>query len=1469
MVKYYSLAAAGLGLAKAQNPLDGVIPDLDLNELNILFDEFLNLFDENFDLTQYTSRWNNDLRSDRTRSFQSRADGSELILPVEVSNTADIISSNFFNLLDNYISFLNSRQGADFEYGAHHVGRQFLGYGYDPLASANTKDWNIIVSGGRLIVTWEGDQAACQRLATVLNLGDVKSESNKICSFDAANEYCHRHGGQLFIPDEFYWNFFFNPMCNEYDTPENRAHANPFGATYSNAKFWLNLQAVENSLGQWQVETTSDFHFLKAFGHLNAWTGVTSDGQRPTGNARFVVENLLSDYDPLTQSPNDPFGFIQKSDFDKDWAHKRLGTKSRSTTDMRRHILEWIDENPRENAYSDLNMNYISQQLKEGGLGTGQCLRMTCTPGVTRPQIQDDKCDQNEVRPLCVIDNIFDHFVTCPAELYQASGLNENVRGASIGHCGDNVKPVIVQNVFNYKGFYEKENGGQAERFFHAWGSGTGGAASKHNPVHVLRQIYSRAAKRIATNGQLDFLTNQQAPWEADDFYSGNNDPAIDGLPRTPVVELYINCYGSFEKNDGTFELNGDDKWYMYILKDNYDNGRRTRKQICESFGYRYKPGTLEINTQPDMYIDTVNNIEYYKFYVDVEGTEFAIENINKELLKDCRCDCETSRTFTDQNALISVSVPEEEFIYGDVSVRESSEVFCCEDGYEFVPDLFVDYYHIHTCDRCVTLYCRDEYDYNSYENYLDFWRHLDTWNTEGNKKRVWWTDSFQKTKGERHVAASIQGSCQPLSCRASEYTRPTSADLCGAPVNPVNPVINDGSMYALGHSAEYSCAATECCGQLRDTCVRDNFWRRPAKNEESAERCNPYKWSRQSTCTEKYCTTSTTPFSTILNNLQQIKDGERYTILCNFGYIAYKNGVSTNSRQADTICRIDNDVSGICAVSTRHDITCVPVTCTTNPPPECTFDPNQVWPQGSTVNCACGPGTCGQRVAQCTINPDGFTASWQYVNNGLAGFAQNQCVQKSCVVTPIDNAVNAGLANLIFNNGAFTHRCNAGFAMYQLINGVWRLTADGKTGTTSCFIPDLSAPCASEDLPCCSYTPPIDFECRPIQCADPCNLLGLFNTSPLTSWALGETAFCECPPNQQALIGDIVQDEGCELKCVETPAGGHIWEYVDPGCGCRAPMCELPCEIPHGRRLFKENIDDLVWDDLEFYIFNVLNIRSELAVNEWASYECNAGFELSFSHNDMPATTQQCAMQCYNPVEKSCIDNEINYNRLNPIAVMDPLNCYCKPKECRPLTDADLGTDQEWIDPSKKDIGYWPDPGFNTIDTRCKAPKFPINRGNGAGNVDKIVCTDHNTWVGPGDCVETACRVPREVAGTYWAPGLNVEHTCKSLDRVNIEVPIYADADHRQIGYTNPRASASNEAIEAQVYIAEPLVNVKNGAKYTFTCKKGWKPYFNVDSVMTGADVGPQKGDGFECSCEDGIWVCNHHCRCEGLCIV
>jgi hypothetical protein len=327
---------------------------------------------------------------------------------------------------------------------------------------------------------------------------------------------------------------------------------------------------------------------------------------------------------------------------------------------------------------------------------------------------------------------------------------------------------------------------------------------------------------------------------------------------------------------------------------------------------------------------------------------------------------------------------------------------------------------------------------------------------------------------------------------------------------------------------------------------------------------------------------------------------------------------------------------------------------------------------------------------------------------------------------------------------------------------------------------------------------------------------------------------------------------------------------------------CQIPEQIPNGRRLFRHSLRENFRDYSE-------PVDTNLHVGQWIGYQCNADSDLVFSHNHQPATTEDCMRQCYVPTEHECNDDRTgvrdatdNFERLNPIALLDPMNCYCRQRRCPRVTDQDLHGSHVFLDESDKDRDFWPVPGFNQVQVMCAPGTFSDNRGNGIGRVETIEC-DLNGWSAPSSCYTTGCPNPRSNAQTFFAESLSVDHTYSDMDLINLNpsdvnsqwLNMGANgngvvwADSHRLPFNFPRDSEAVYRVDN--LLDNTVSNVRDGATARFFCKNGYHPYYNANVARDHLDspqtMGPQVGSSFDCSCNNGKWECTMHCRCEGFC--
>ena len=106
--------------------------------------------------------------------------------------------------------------------------------------------------------------------------------------FDKANEYCHRHGGELFVPDMYYWKYFFNPLCDRQLT-----NSNPFQTTFSNQDYWINIRRSLSG-SEMNLKTSSSWQMYNQFDPNNLYTGwdasqnVVDTGNFPNDYEYFI-----------------------------------------------------------------------------------------------------------------------------------------------------------------------------------------------------------------------------------------------------------------------------------------------------------------------------------------------------------------------------------------------------------------------------------------------------------------------------------------------------------------------------------------------------------------------------------------------------------------------------------------------------------------------------------------------------------------------------------------------------------------------------------------------------------------------------------------------------------------------------------------------------------------------------------------------------------------------------------------------------------------------------------------------------------------------------------------------------------------------------------------------------------------------------------------------------------------------------
>ena len=407
--------------------------------------------------------WRFDLRSDSDSTPSFIANGNEIIFSLNVQN-AGSDAEKFFLSADKHIGLLKNVHEVNFVYEATHANRD-TSY-YKPVSTSTKKGWNIIVGADGFKIIWEGDIYTCEHI----NLAGTKS--NVGCSFENALEYCHRHGGEMFLPDEYYFNFFFAPMCGVGDENSRKANtANKFGAIHSQADYWLNIFRGEKEdpadpTGQplYNLYSTAAVNFFdKLLTFSKSHTAPAYQDWTPYysgwGADNKTVEN--SD-NPFRNRYNFFFENDLKAGEMKDVNNHKFLTngEDRNRTDMISHV-----NSMKANTATDLNLKYISNQLINGGFTSKSCMAITCSDESSDPVVYDADCHANNVRPMCIIKDIIQNEMLCPIIV----GLNPDANSGnpvSIDHCGENVPKLLLSKVFGRSSLFDEITG---EDQIHDW----------------------------------------------------------------------------------------------------------------------------------------------------------------------------------------------------------------------------------------------------------------------------------------------------------------------------------------------------------------------------------------------------------------------------------------------------------------------------------------------------------------------------------------------------------------------------------------------------------------------------------------------------------------------------------------------------------------------------------------------------------------------------------------------------------------------------------------------------------------------------------------------------------------------------------------------------------------------------------------------------------------------------------------
>jgi hypothetical protein len=1322
------------------------------------------------------------LGDSRKNAEKLRTSGNENAFPLKVDDTSNV-AHGFFKVTDHYIkSMLGSWHKGNYKYSAHYSGLK-NDY-WSPPPGQSQKGWVAMVVDGRLTLTWEGDLEACKRI-------NVDPNSSNGCTFRNANEYCHRHGGALFFPDDYYYKKVFRPLCQspagmEQLKTSNELYANQLAyskntaAHYSQVNYWTDLERVEgagNDAGKFTVRTTSTHHLFSLFNKENLYTGWDAnkkvcDATNTNANCNAAHRTIYEYVIATEQGNSNVAKFISTDDFKAAANHKRLTSGNNRGA------------NAPPTSAKDLNMDMVAKYLSKGGLKSQACTIIECSDS-DHNKLQDFACDHNNVRPLCVINNLFTPVRACPKALLAGIYPNEY-------HCGENVHQFLVTAIYGNPGITQvKHTDGTTETInLHDYGAGKDGVQKtdksglKHNYMAILKDVLKDIGIfTLANQSDLDKLI--------------------------PNLAMYLNCMGSYnEVTAGNYqwELESD-----------------SLKAICSrnnEWTYTQKKN----KAGKDVWVTTGS----------VSGA--------------CKCDCPAQMTFADANAVQATPT----------ATAGNVLTYCCKDGYEFQANAGYSYQTVNnaggTCGtECVQVKCEDEFFApESPEQTTFFWtKDRALKNAQGgyqyNVRKLW---KHNKATGNAHAdQKNIQGKCVPRQC----FDPTKSGALANGKLDIMNPTKtkpfdHTGKTYALGSSFSWTCSA-DTCGSVSATCNA------VALANRKVDQCTPGRWTVSGAgCAPKGCTYTAPQFGSV--SAAQVANGGNVVVTCQAGYIAMEGATAVAGGSKTLTCAV-NTGNATCQQAQPQPVTCVPVTCAA-PGDVAGFQKTTLagtkHNKDTTATYVCATNSCGVATRKCTVVNN--VGVWTSIS------AAASCTPKYCTLGAMTNG--SGATAKIGNLASVTQTCTAGFHI---------AATKATTHTVKCdAVAKNTASCTDPNGACCqtALTPGV---CTATQCdeADACKN-AMYNPLAAKNAANGAKVTCTCP------AGKVLDPNAKDCQATCNANAGIKGSWTGPAnCKCIDPTCPAPAAIPHGQAKKQTNVANKMT--------GAVNAGAgRLNVGEWITYTCDAGYSLAFSHDGSAANAEQCFRQCYNPPPKQCGGadaTKINYSDNAPIAVLDPLNCYCKPNKCNALP-ASWPAHKLVNEADRKKQFLTGFNAYNSVEVSCAQPKFLANQGSGGNNKQKLTCGP--AWTSPSACIEIGCPNPR-TANAFYRESMNFVHTCKSLDAINITPAtkgsafavtskatgvVYAEntkldykfARQNNVVFTTDGGDGKTKDGNGKLLEA----TIKEGAKYRLQCKKGFAAYFNVPQAVKGG-YEKTNADSFECTCTMGRWICNHHCRCESGC--
>ena len=503
-------------------------------------------------------------------TIPTTTDGREFIFPLNFDNDNEILLLNFMNYMLSKLQSQN--EPVDWDFGAHFAGGETSYFDRNDkkmfnfvLEDNDRKKAFVIVNNLGISYLWDGDVDACrfidskQKESKFIDISYTGSSSYETprCTFNAAKEYCHRHGAELMLPDLYFWSYIYNPLCGSNDDQRHKSKhdANIFKSGFRNDDkeefyHWIDFQYTTEDDDKINAITSAKAHFLNTYSSDNTYLGNLND--HTVLGAGNVYEYLIAD--DTIQNGNEKNTnnaiYISASELANEDYHLRLGklseylatgfdSKKRSTVSASALNSKFYFTNDTEDYIGGPNflLHYLSKELinnppefKKGGGGSNddktvdndQCYVMKCENSNDGPILQQTSCNEpiigaspseKEIRPLCINKDFVSLAVVCPNDLKIEPG----------GHCGDNVHKILVKTVWGYFNPEIAKN---------SWGSEHGNVdedeTRNENIILLIQEIFET------------ILVKNKIPIEkADEFLASE--------AKKPI-KMFINCMGYYNQ---------------------------------------------------------------------------------------------------------------------------------------------------------------------------------------------------------------------------------------------------------------------------------------------------------------------------------------------------------------------------------------------------------------------------------------------------------------------------------------------------------------------------------------------------------------------------------------------------------------------------------------------------------------------------------------------------------------------------------------------------------------------------------------------------------------------------------------------------------------------------------------------------------------------------------------------------------